>query len=108
MTARITEHTGQVRGEIVAPRVELFWNPDSDEGRAVFHMQKIVSLDGETISTHSAGRLEHTVTLGQGRVFNVPTGEIDANGNPVTVAVSTELLVAGIKTAFDTLFNEQV
>lgn len=108
MTARIIEYPGGSTQEIVAPRVELFWDWRTNGGRVVFHMLRVLSSDGDTLAEVEHGRLEHGFDALLGRTWQVPTGELDNEGNPVRVAVPTALLMATIKEAFDVLYNERV
>lgn len=108
MTARIIEYPGGSTQEIVAPRVELFWDWRTNDGRVVFHMLSVLSAGGQPIAEVEHGRLEHGFDALLGRTWQVPTGEIDTAGNPIRVAVPTALLMATIKEAFDVLYNERV
>lgn len=101
MTARITEQTATIRHEVVAPRVELFWDPATDDGKVVFHMQRVDTVDGAETARVDAGRMEHSFDAILGRTFDVP------DGPGGTIPVPTLLLMGAIKTAFDTLYNEK-
>lgn len=101
MTARIDTRAGEVVTEIVAPRMELIWNP-GDTGYVAFHMEKHTMLDGELVSRQPAGRLEHSFSTIFGRTWQVPDGEGGV------IEVPTILLMGAIKAAFDTLYNEAI
>ena len=103
--SRITTTTGELVTEILAPRTELLWNHEDNSGTVRFHMIKAVTLDGTAISQEYIGQLEHSFDTLMARVWDVliPDGE----GGTTTVQVPTALVMATIKTVFDTLYVER-
>ncbi len=102
MTARITEREAVIREEVFAPRIELFWDPATNDGKVVFHMIRKVTVEGVEVARTEIGRMEHPFDAILGRTFEVPDGQGGL------IPVPTMLLMGTIKTAFDTLYNERV
>lgn len=100
MTTRIIETTAPVKRETVAPRTELFWEPTTNEGRVVFHMQEIMTIDGVETARVSTGRLERDFASMATRTFSVP------DGHGGTIEVPMLLVMATMKQAFDEFHNE--
>lgn len=98
-TARITTTIGEVVTEIIAPRTELIWDPETNKGQVVFHMEKQTKLEGDLMTQIPVGRLTQSFDTLMAREWEYPTDE-------GTSTISTAQLMHVIKTAFDSLYNE--
>lgn len=100
----ITSRTGEVVTRIVAPRVELYWNPMTNEGRVVFHMEKMTLMGDELLSTIPHGILIREATPILMREF--PAELPDGQGGVMIVPVTAGLLMAGLKAVFEEIYEE--
>lgn len=107
MNARINLVDDRHFDELFARRVELFTDPapagqPATEGRVVFHTVWLHYRDGVVFAESEGPRITHTFDSILGRTWDVP------DGSGGTIPLPTILMMGGLKTAFDTIVNEQL
>jgi hypothetical protein len=112
--SRIVEETSIVRrSEAVATKVEIFWNPQTNNANIAFWVSQEITENGEFKRIEDDRRFDFrpmAVNFADiaARTFNVPVA-FDAQGNvTATAAVPAMLLMGAIKQVFDELYTEKV
>lgn len=99
--ARIIEQDGYTV-DIVAPRIEINWDPYSNGGSVTFYTERIERVDGKLHKRNFVGVFQHDLAPLMQRVFPVDVGEAEP------VAMPAALLMQSIKSAFDALYLESI
>ena len=91
-----TYENASVMTEILSPSTEIQWNPEDNTGQLVFRCERYTFLDGERVGRTPVDPLVVPLAQVFGRVFDTVAGPIPA-----------EVVMLGIKAAFDTLWSEE-
>jgi hypothetical protein len=91
-----TYENASVVTEVLAPSTEIQWNPEDNTGQLVFRCERYTFLDGQRVGRTPVDPLVVPLAQVFGRVFDTVAGPIPA-----------EVVMLGIKAAFDTLWSEE-
>lgn len=106
--AVVSNETGDVKTEVVSPRIQIEWDSAKQQGQIIFATSRLVSLNGEVMAQQD---LNHLMIVPVAellpRSFDVVIGQDEA-GKDIVHSVPTMLVMGYIKAAFDTLYEEKI